>query len=50
MEPIDITRTIHVCQSCASVLAVHQHASYQEVKDCLAGMKPLCSECTRTDR
>src|SRR5215471_5212381 len=27
------------------ILAVHQHASYQEVKTCLAGMKPPCREC-----
>jgi hypothetical protein len=33
----------HACQSCGEVMAVHKHASYQEVKDCLAGMKPLCS-------
>jgi hypothetical protein len=35
----------HTCQSCNAVLAVHNHSSYQEVKDCLRGMKPLCTEC-----
>jgi hypothetical protein len=32
----------HVCRSCGEVMAVHEHANYQEVKDCLRGMKPLC--------
>jgi hypothetical protein len=27
----------HVCQSCGGVMAVHEHANYQQVKDCLAG-------------
>jgi hypothetical protein len=35
----------HCCADCGQVLAVHDHASYQEIKDCLAGMKPLCPEC-----
>ena len=35
----------HVCCDCGAILAVHQHGSYQEVKTCLAGMKPLCQEC-----
>jgi hypothetical protein len=35
----------HVCQLCGEVMAVHEHASYQEVKTCLAGMKPLCDPC-----
>ena len=35
----------HVCCDCGAILAVHQHASYQEVKTCLAGMKPLCRKC-----
>ena len=35
----------HVCCDCGAILAVHQHASYQEVKTCLAGMKPLCPKC-----
>ena len=35
----------HVCQSCGEVIEVHEHANYQEVKDCLRGMKPLCREC-----
>jgi hypothetical protein len=34
----------HVCQSCGEVMAVHEHASYQEIKDCQAGMR-LCREC-----
>jgi hypothetical protein len=35
----------HVCQSCGEIMAVHEHSNYQEVKDCLRGMKPLCGEC-----
>jgi len=35
----------HVCQSCGEVMAVHEHSSWQEVKDCSAGMRPLCGEC-----
>jgi hypothetical protein len=35
----------HVCQSCGEITAVHEHSSWQEVKDCLAGMPPLCVGC-----
>jgi hypothetical protein len=35
----------HVCHSCGEVMAVHEHSNYQEVKNCLRGMKPLCEEC-----
>ena len=35
----------HVCESCGEVMAVHEHESWQEVKDCLAGMRALCREC-----
>ena len=28
----------HVCQSCGEVMAVHEHASYQEVKDRCTGV------------
>lgn len=42
---IDETRVVHVCQSCAVILAVHTHHSYAEIKNCLRGMKPLCSQC-----
>jgi hypothetical protein len=35
----------HVCQSCGELLAVHFHRSYQEIKDCLTGMKPVCANC-----
>jgi hypothetical protein len=35
----------HCCQSCGEVLVVHEHSSYQEIKECLAGMKALCPEC-----
>ena len=37
----------HVCQPCGEVMAVHTHRSWQEVKACLRGMKPLCTECAR---
>jgi hypothetical protein len=35
----------HVCFDCGAILAVHEHASYQELKTCLTGVKPLCREC-----
>jgi hypothetical protein len=35
----------HVCQSCGEVMAVHEHSSWQEVKECLTGMRPFCREC-----
>ena len=35
----------HVCQSCGTVMAVHNRSNYQEVKKCLRGMKALCDEC-----
>jgi len=35
----------HCCADCGEVLAVHEHNSYQEVKDCLASMRPLCDVC-----
>src|SRR5689334_208484 len=34
-DPVEIK---HVCQLCGEIMAVHEHASYQEVKTCLAGM------------
>jgi hypothetical protein len=37
----------HVCQFCGEVMAVHEHSNYQQVKECLAGMRPLCDECRR---
>ena len=37
----------HVCQSCGEVMEVHEHSSYQEIKTCLRGLKPLCPECRR---
>ena len=37
----------HVCQSCGEVMAVPEHSSWQEVKDCQAGMRGLCDECQR---
>jgi hypothetical protein len=35
----------HVCQSCGEVMAEHEHSSWQEIKDCLAGMRALCPDC-----
>jgi hypothetical protein len=35
----------HVCQSCGELMAVHQHSSWQEVKDCQRGMRALCDAC-----
>jgi hypothetical protein len=37
----------HCCEDCGAVLAVHEHANYQQVKDCRATMRPLCDECRR---
>ena len=35
----------HVCQACGEIMAVHEHSSWQEVKDCQRGMHALCAEC-----
>src|ERR1700752_1546123 len=35
----------HCCASCGEVLAMHEHSSWQQVKDCQAGMRALCREC-----
>ena len=35
----------HCCPSCGDVVVVHIHNSWQEVKDCLAGMRALCTAC-----
>jgi hypothetical protein len=35
----------HTCQSCNAPMAVHEHSSYQEIKGCLAGTRPLCDVC-----
>ena len=35
----------HVCLDCGEVVAVHDHNSWQEIKDCQAGMRALCDQC-----
>jgi hypothetical protein len=35
----------HCCADCGEVMAVHEHSSYQEIKDCFAGMRALCTAC-----
>jgi hypothetical protein len=40
----------HCCADCGEVMAVHEHSSWQEVKDCRRGMRPLCDECRRFPR
>lgn len=35
----------HCCVGCGEVMEVHEHASYQEIKDCLTGMYALCAQC-----
>lgn len=35
----------HCCEDCGDVLVVHDHTSYQEVKDCRTAMRPLCDTC-----
>jgi len=37
----------HCCVDCGQVMAVHEHSSYQEIKDCLTGMRPMCDLCQR---
>lgn len=34
-----------VCQSCGKVMAVDERLSWQEGKECLATMRPLCPRC-----
>jgi hypothetical protein len=36
----------HVCQSCGDVMAVHEHESWHEVKDC----SPGCERCAGSAR
>jgi len=36
----------HCCADCGEVIAVHQHSSWQEIKDCQAGMRALCAACS----
>jgi hypothetical protein len=35
----------HCCVDCGAVIEVHEHSSWQEIKDCQAGMRALCREC-----
>ena len=35
----------HCCADCGEVLAVHEHLSWQAIKDCQAGMRALCDSC-----
>jgi hypothetical protein len=35
----------HCCADCGEVIAVHEHNSWQEIKDCQAGMRALCALC-----
>ncbi len=35
----------HVCLDCGDVIAVHEHSSWQQIKECQAGMKALCPAC-----
>ncbi len=35
----------HCCADCGEVIVVHFHNSWQEIKDCLAGMRGLCAQC-----
>jgi hypothetical protein len=37
----------HCCVDCGQVMAVHEHSSYQEIKNCLTGMRPMCDLCQR---
>jgi hypothetical protein len=38
-------QTKHVCQSCGEVMEVHEHSSWQEIKECDRHRRALCSEC-----
>ncbi len=35
----------HCCADCGEVIVVHEHSSWQQIKDCRAGMRALCTEC-----
>jgi hypothetical protein len=35
----------HCCGDCGEVIAVHEHNSWEQIKDCQAGMRALCAEC-----
>jgi hypothetical protein len=35
----------HVCPSCGELLVVHEHSSWQEIKDCDVGRRALCDAC-----
>jgi hypothetical protein len=35
----------HCCADCGEVMAVHEHSSWQEIKDCVAGTRALCDSC-----
>jgi hypothetical protein len=35
----------HCCADCGEVIAVHEHSSWQQIKDCQAGMRALCVAC-----
>jgi hypothetical protein len=35
----------HCCADCGEVIAVHEHNSWQEIKDCDAGRRALCDAC-----
>jgi len=37
----------HCRIDCGKVMAVHEHSSYQEVKDCLASMRPCVMSAGR---
>jgi hypothetical protein len=41
-KPMEIK---HCCTSCFTVIAVHQHASWEEIKECQAALGELCAEC-----
>jgi hypothetical protein len=36
----------HCCADCGEVIVVHEHSSWQEIKDCQAGMRALCASCS----
>ncbi len=41
-NPVEVK---HCCVDCGQVIVMHEHSSYIEVKNCLAGMRALCDAC-----
>jgi hypothetical protein len=38
-------KVTHCCADCGEVMAVHEHSSWQEIKECDRKQRPLCDAC-----